>query len=143
MAQRVKNMAQATLKIRFKRCFKNCHFKLELPAKKINICQDTSTAFRDLFAQGCLLQSYISSCFHYFPSSPRWLQTTVNEEEEEGGREQDQREPPWLESSVPWPGKRAISVNSDKRKPRTGCGELASVVCPCPKEKAWLPQPAW
>lgn len=93
MDQREKKMVQATLKIRSKSRFKNCHFKFELSVKRLNICQDTSTAFRGLFAQNCLLQSYISSHFQYFPSPPRWLQTAVNEEEE-AGREQLPREMP-------------------------------------------------
>lgn len=93
MAQREKDMAQVTLKIRSKSHFKNRHFILELSVKRINICQDTSTAFRGLYAQGCLLQSYISSHFQCFPSPPRWLQTAVNEGEE-GGREQCLREAP-------------------------------------------------
>lgn len=115
MAQREKNMAQATLKTRSKSHFKNCHLKLELSVKRITICQDTSTAFRGLFAQGCLLQPYISSRCHYSTSPPRWLQTAVNKEEE-GGREQGLRETLQLGSSIPWTGIRDTTANSDKRK---------------------------
>lgn len=71
-------------------------------------------SFQGLFAQGCLLQSYISSCFQYFCSSPTWLQTAVNKEEE-GGRGQGPGEPQRPESSVPCLRTRHTTVNSDKK----------------------------
>jgi len=132
MARREKTVAQATVKIRSKSRFKNCHFNLELSVKSINICQDTSTAFRGLFAQGLLPQSHISLGFRCLPSPPRWLQTTVSEEEE-GAREQALGEKLWLESSIPWPGTREKTVNSDKKQ--AGFGRWGGSLCGVPSSR--------